>query len=249
MLKLENLKLSIDEKILFENLNLEVNAGEIHVLMGKNGVGKSSIAKAIIGDPNYQVEGNIFFDENNITNLDIYERAKKGIYLLNQSPIQIEGITNAEMLRAALSEKTGKGINIFEFNKELEIICQKLDLDKSFIHREINVGCSGGERKKVELLHMWMLKPSLIILDEVDSGLDVDAIKLVANSIKEYFEEYNPGILIITHSSTLINTFDDYKVHLLDDKKLIKSGNKELANEVLNKGFKELSNTFVISEN
>ena len=152
MLKLENLKLSIDEKILFENLNLEVNAGEIHVLMGKNGVGKSSIAKAIIGDPNYQVEGNIFFDENNITNLDIYERAKKGIYLLNQSPIQIEGITNAEMLRAALSEKTGKGINIFEFNKELEIICQKLELDKSFIHREINVGCSGGERKKVELL-------------------------------------------------------------------------------------------------
>jgi len=249
MLKLENLKLSIDEKILFENLNLEVNAGEIHVLMGKNGVGKSSIAKAIIGDPNYQVEGNIFFDENNIKNIDIYERAKKGIYLLNQSPIQIEGITNAEMLRAALSEKTGKGINIFEFNKELEIICQKLDLDKSFIHREINVGCSGGERKKVELLHMWMLKPSLIILDEVDSGLDVDAIKLVANSIKEYFEEYNPGILIITHSSTLINTFDDYKVHLLDDKKLIKSGNKELANEVLNKGFKELSNTFVISEN
>ncbi|MBQ7031850.1 MAG: Fe-S cluster assembly ATPase SufC [Bacilli bacterium] len=249
MLKLENLKLSIDEKILFENLNLEVNAGEIHVLMGKNGVGKSSIAKAIIGDPNYQVEGNIFFDENNITNLDIYERAKKGIYLLNQSPIQIEGITNAEMLRAALSEKTGKGINIFEFNKELEIICQKLELDKSFIHREINVGCSGGERKKVELLHMWMLKPSLIILDEVDSGLDVDAIKLVANSIKEYFEEYNPGILIITHSITLINTFDDYKVHLLDDKKLIKSGNKELANEVLNKGFKELSNTFVISEN
>lgn len=249
MLKLENLKLSIDEKILFENLNLEVNSGEIHVLMGKNGVGKSSIAKAIIGDPNYQVEGNIFFDENNITNLDIYERAKKGIYLLNQSPIQIEGITNAEMLRAALSEKTGKGINIFEFNKELEIICQKLELDKSFIHREINVGCSGGERKKIELLHMWMLKPSLIILDEVDSGLDVDAIKLVANSIKEYFEEYKPGILIITHSSTLINTFDDYKVHLLGDKKLIKSGNKELANEVLNKGFKELSNTFVISEN
>ncbi|MBQ8902579.1 MAG: Fe-S cluster assembly ATPase SufC [Bacilli bacterium] len=249
MLKLENLKLRIDEKILFENLNLEVNSGEIHVLMGKNGVGKSSIAKAIIGDPNYQVEGNIFFNENNITNLDIYERAKKGIYLLNQSPIQIEGITNAEMLRAALSEKTGKGINIFEFNKELEIICQKLELDKSFIHREINVGCSGGERKKIELLHMWMLKPSLIILDEVDSGLDVDAIKLVANSIKEYFEEYKPGILIITHSSTLINTFDDYKVHLLGDKKLIKSGNKELANEVLNKGFKELSNTFVISEN
>lgn len=249
MLKLRNLNLYIEDKQLFENLNLDVNKGEIHVLMGKNGVGKSSIAKALMGDTYYKVEGNIYFNDEDIINLNIYERAKKGIYLLNQSPVQVEGVTNAEMLRAALSEKTGERLNIFEFNKELEKICQKLELDKSFIHREINVGCSGGERKKIELLHMWMLKPSLIILDEVDSGLDVDATKLVANSIKEYFEEYKPSILIITHSNTLINTFEDYKVHLLDNKKLIKSGNKELAKEVLNKGFKELSNTFVISEN
>lgn len=249
MLTIKNLNLKINDKVLFENLNLEINAGEIHILMGKNGVGKSSIAKAIIGDSNYQVDGNIFYNGEEITNLSIYERAKKGIYLLNQSPIQVEGVTNAEMLRVALSEKTGVGVNIFEFNKELENICKKLELDKSFIHKEINVGASGGERKKIELMHMWMLKPSLIILDEIDSGLDVDANKLVAKSIKEYFEEYKPAIIIITHSSTLINTFDDYKVHLLDDKKLVKSGNKELANIILNKGFKEITDTFDISEN
>lgn len=248
MLTIKNLGLSIEEKKLFEDINLEINPGEIHVLMGKNGVGKSSIVKTIMGDNSYITNGTILFNGKDITNTDISDRAKEGIYLLNQSPMQIEGVTNAEMLRAALSEKTGEQLNIFEFNKELENICRELELDKSFIHREINVGCSGGERKKIELMHMWMLKPSLIILDEVDSGLDVDAIKLVANSIKKYFEQYKPAIIIITHSSTLINTFDKYYVHLLDDKKIIKSGTKELANDILNKGFKELTNTFDISE-
>jgi len=248
MLKINNLNLYINDLILLENLNLEINPSEIHVLMGKNGVGKSSITKAIMGDNTYKIEGNILFNEEDITKLSIDERAKRGIFLINQNPTQVEGVTNAEMLRLALQEKTKKHINIFEFNKELETICQKLDLDKSFIHKEINVGASGGERKKIELMHMWMLKPSLIILDEIDSGLDVDATKLVANSIKEYFKEYKPGILIITHSNTLINEFDEYQVHLLDNKKIIKSGTKELAKEILNKGFKELYNTFVVSE-
>ena len=249
MLKLHNYSLYIGERQLFDNINLQINLGEIHVFMGKNGVGKSSIAKSIIGDSSYRVEGNIIYNDEDITNMSIYERSIRGIYYLNQSPIQVEGVTNAEMLRLAVSEKTGKPVNIFDFNKELERICNKLELDKSFIHKEINVGASGGERKKVELMHMWMLKPSLIILDEIDSGLDVDATKLVANSIKEYFNEYKPAIIIITHNSTLINTFEDYYVHLFSDKKLIKSGKKELALDILSKGFKEISSEFVISEN
>lgn len=249
MLKIENANLYINERKLIDNLNLEINDGEIHILMGKNGIGKSSIAKSLMGIKDYRVEGNYIYNNVDITNKSISERSKLGIYLLNQSPTQIEGVTNAEMLRVALSEKTGKAVNIFEFNKELENICKRLELDKSFIHREINVGCSGGERKKIELLHMWMLKPSFIILDEVDSGLDVDAIKIVSKNLLEYFNEYKPSILIITHSSTLINSFDNYKVHIIDDGKIVKNGDKSLAMEVLNKGFKNISRTNVISEN
>lgn len=249
MLKINNANLYINERKLIDNLNLEINDGEIHILMGKNGIGKSSIAKSLMGIKDYRVEGNYIFNDIDIANKSISERSKLGIYLLNQSPIQIEGVTNAEMLRVALSEKTGKPVNIFEFNKELESICEKLELDKSFIHREINVGCSGGERKKIELLHMWMLKPSFIILDEVDSGLDVDAIKIVSKNLLEYFNEYKPSLLIITHSSTLINAFDNYKVHIIDNGKIIKNGDKTLAMEVLNKGFKNISGANVISEN
>ena len=164
-----------------------------------------------------------------------------GIFLLNQSPMAIEGVTNAAMLRASLDDGKDKPMDIFKFRKELEAICEKLDLDKSFIHREINVGCSGGERKKVELMHLWMLKPSFIILDEIDSGLDVDALKIVAQNIKEYMALYKPALLIITHSDSFINYFDDYYVHKLGDKKILASGKKELAKEILTKGFKENS--------
>lgn len=249
MLKIENVNLYINEKKLIDNLNLEINDGEIHVLMGRNGIGKSSIAKSLMGIKDYKVEGKYIYNNVDITNKSISERSKLGIYLLNQSPIQIEGVTNAEMLRVALSEKTGKPVNIFEFNKELESICQRLELDKSFIHREINVGCSGGERKKIELLHMWMLKPSFIILDEVDSGLDVDAIKIVSKNLIEYFNIYKPSLLIITHSNTLINAFDNFTVHVIDNGKLTLNGDKNLAIEILNKGFKDISGANVISEN
>ena len=255
MLEINDLNLYIDDKMLFNHLNLTINAGEVHVLMGKNGVGKSSIAKMLMGDKNYRCEGKITYKGKDLNNLDIYERSKLGIYLLNQNPIAIEGVTNAEMLRVALSLKSSEPINIFDFNKELEQVCASLELDKSFIHREINVGCSGGERKKVELLHMWMLKPEFIILDEVDSGLDVDATKLVANSLKKYYDLYHPAILIITHNDTLIKVFPEYTVHLLGNKGILKEGSKELVQEILSKGFKEFnenseeSDTFVISEN
>ena len=246
MLELIDFNLNIGDKVLFKNINLKINQGEIHVFMGKNGVGKSSIASAIMGNDNYIVDGKIIYNNEDITKLSIYERASRGIYYLSQNPISIEGVTNAEMLRLAVSEKTKKSVNIFDFNKELESICEKLELDKSFIHKEINVGASGGERKKIELMHMWMLKPSLIILDEVDSGLDVDATKLVGKVLKEYFDTYKPAIIIITHNSTLIDTFEKLKVHLFGNDTIIKSGDKTLAHEILDKGFKNITDTFVI---
>lgn len=248
MLNVENLSIFVSDNCLLDNISFNINPGEIHVFMGKNGIGKSSLAKAIMGDNNYKVKGIIKYNNKELTKLNIYDRAKEGIYLVNQSPISIEGVTNAEMLRMALFEKTKKNVNIFDFNKELESICKLLELDKKFIHSEINVGASGGERKKIELLHMWILKPSFIILDEIDSGLDVDALKVVANSIKKYYKEYKPAIMIITHNSNFISNFDNYYVHLINDKKIVKSGDKSLAKEILTKGYKELTSENVISE-
>ena len=162
MLNIKNLTAYVGDKKILDNINLNINDGEIHAIMGPNGTGKSTICKVLMGDLEYKiVSGTITYNGNVINDYDSSKRSLDGIFLLNQMPISVEGVTNAEMLRVALKAKTGKQINIFEFNKELETICEKLHLPKSFIHREINVGMSGGERKKNELLHMWVLKPSL----------------------------------------------------------------------------------------
>lgn len=239
MLEIKDLNVFIDEKNILKDINLKINEGEIHVLMGPNGVGKSTISKVIMGTDNYKVSGTILYNNENLLNMSITNRAKKGIYLVNQNPIAIEGVSNAEMLRTVLQERTNERINIFDFNKELESICQRLELDKSFIHKSINVGCSGGERKKVELMHLWMLKPTFIILDEIDSGLDVDAVEVVVKNIKDYYEDYLPSILIITHEERFIKYFDKYYVHVLSNKTIVDNGDERLAKEILNSGFKK----------
>ena len=239
MLEIKDLNVFIDEKSILKDINLKINEGEIHVLMGPNGVGKSTISKVIMGTDNYKVSGTILYNNENLLNMSITDRAKKGIYLVNQNPIAIEGVSNAEMLRTVLQERTNERINIFDFNKELESICQRLELDKSFIHKSINVGCSGGERKKIELMHLWMLKPTFIILDEIDSGLDVDAVEVVVKNIKDYYENYLPSILIITHEERFIKYFDKYYVHVLSNKTIVDNGDERLAKEILNSGFKK----------
>ena len=240
MLNIKNLNVKVLDKEVIKDFNLDIKNGEIHALMGPNGIGKSSICRTILGDPNYVVEsGSITFNDKDLLSMDTTSRAQAGIFLLNQNPIAIEGVTNAEMLRSALSIKQGGKVNIFEFNKEMLEICKKLDIPSSFIHRNINDGMSGGERKKNELLHMWMLKPSFIILDEVDSGLDVDALKLVASSIKEYYETYKPSILIITHHIDLLKTIEPEFVHVMKDHTIVESGDMKLALKINESGYNE----------
>ena len=242
MLKINDLTVIADNKEILKGFNLDIPDSVIHALMGPNGVGKSTICRSILKDPNYNItKGEITYNEVSLKDKTTTDIARLCIMMITQSPIAIEGVTNAEMLRIALSEKTGEHINIFEFQRELKDICSKLNVPESFLHRSINDGMSGGERKKNELIHIWMLKPSFLILDEVDSGLDVDALKEVSNSLKEYQKLTNCSMLIITHNPKLLNTLKPDKIHILKNKKITKTGGIELVSEIENEGFKNYS--------
>ena len=249
MLKIDNLSVTINNNLILSDFNLDISNNEIHAIMGPNGVGKSTICKVILGDTSYKVtNGNIIFLGENINKLSPTNRSRMGLYLINQNPIEIEGVSNASMLRTALSDIKGENISIFDFNEELKSICKMLKLPEEFIHRGINEGMSGGERKKNELLHMWILKPRLIILDEIDSGLDVDSLKIVANSIKDYIKKYNASLLIITHHTQILKYIKPDYVHILKDKKIIKTGSYKLANEIEKNGFTNIYKEFTDSE-
>lgn len=238
MLRINNLTVKTLDNIILDNFNLEIQDGEIHVLMGPNGTGKSTICKAIMRHPDYILEkGNILYNGNNLNIMDTTSIGRLGIFLLGQNPIEVEGVTNAELLRNVLGEKTGEKVDIFKFNKKLNEVCELIDLPKSFVHRDINFNMSGGEKKKNELLHLFMLNPSFIILDEIDSGLDVDALRIVGNSLRKYYDMFKPSILIVTHHEDILQFFDEYKVHVLKKGTIVKSGDKSLAKMVENEGF------------
>ena len=250
MLSINKLRVLADNKEILNDFSLDIKDGEIHVLMGPNGVGKSTICRAILKDPNYTItNGNIIYNDKDLSNLTTTDISRLGIMMINQNPIAIEGVTNAEMLRMALSERTNEHIDIFKFSKEAKEICQKLSIPESFLHRDINSGMSGGERKKNELLHIWMLKPSFLILDEVDSGLDVDALKIVANSIKEYQSTTNCSILLVTHNPKLLEILNPTYIHILHNKKIVKTGDASLAKEIEKNGFKNILNEYDIERN
>ena len=222
MLKIKNLKISVEEKELLHDINLEILDGQTHVIMGPNGAGKSTLCKAIMSYPNLKKDGLIQLNNEDITNHQTNQIAQKGIYYIAQNPIEIEGVTNAELLRSAL-QQMNKPMDIFTFNKASKEICEKLDIPKNFLHREVNVSMSGGEKKKNELLGLWFLKPKLIILDEIDSGLDVDAVKVVAQNLLEYQKETNCSIIMVTHQPTLLELLKPSKVHILVNKTIIKT--------------------------
>ena len=226
-------------KLILKGLDLEINKGEIHVIMGPNGSGKSTLANTIFSSPRYiKTEGTISFEDEDITNMSTDEIAKKGIFMSFQSPEEIKGVTLANYLKSVKTSLDGKKPSIYEFIPEVENTMKELDMKEEYTKREFNVGFSGGEKKKNEILQMLLLKPKLAILDETDSGLDVDAIKTVVKGINLYKNDSN-SVLIITHSTKILQGLNIDKVHILVDGKIVKTGDYNLALEIDKNGYKE----------
>lgn len=239
-LKISNLTVKIENKIILNKFNLTINSGEIHVILGPNGTGKSTLSKVIMGDTDYEiVSGTIKFDNKDITKLETDERAKLGIFLGFQMPISIEGVTNSDFLRTAI-HSSEKEFKLMEFIKKINNTCDKLKMDKEMVHRSVNVGFSGGERKKNEILQMYLLNPNTILLDEIDSGLDMDSLKIVGKSVMDYYEENKPAILLITHYQRLLNYIKPTHIHIMREGKIIKSGDIKLVKEVEEKGYEAI---------
>ncbi len=225
-------------KEILKGLNLEINPGEIHVIMGPNGSGKSTLANTIFSSPRYiKTEGTISFDGKDITEETTDKIAKLGIFMSFQSPEEIEGVTLANYLKSVKTSIDGKKPSIYEFIPEVENTMRELDMKEEYIKREFNVGFSGGEKKKNEILQMLLIKPKLAILDETDSGLDVDAIKTVVKGINLYKNDNN-AVLIITHSTKILKGLNVDKVHILVDGKIVKTGDYSLALEIDENGYK-----------
>lgn len=240
-LTLKNLIAKVEGKVILNEFSLEIKTGEIHAIMGPNGTGKSTLSKVIMGDPRYElVSGEILFDGKSINELTVDERAKLGIFLGMQMPISIEGVTNADFLRTALHIKEGTNFKLMSFIKDINQTCSELKMNPDMIHRSINSGFSGGERKKNEILQMKLLKPSIIMLDEIDSGLDMDSLKIVGENVMDYYNKNESGILLITHYQRLLDYIQPDFVHIMMNGHIIKSGNIELVREIENKGYEEI---------
>ncbi len=244
MLTIKNLAVKVENKKVLEDFNLEIDDGSIHVIMGPNGVGKSTLSRVIMGDNNYKVlKGSITFNGEDITKLSVDVRSKLGIFLAMQYPLEIDGVSNQDFLRTAMSSREGKQVGLYDFILQCEKASDELKMDKNLVHRSLNVGFSGGEKKKNEVLQIKLLKPKFIILDEIDSGLDVDSLKIVANNIVDYKKE-NPdtSILIITHLTKILNYIKPDYVHVVKNGKIIQSGDYSLAQEIEEKGYTEYNN-------
>lgn len=241
MLEINNLCVKIKDTDLeiLNNFSLNIKPGEIHAIMGPNGAGKSTLSKAIMGHYKYVVtNGSILFNGEDIAKLSVDERAKRGIFLCMQDPTVIEGVSNSEFLRTARSEITGEKVNLYTFIKDMEGAMDKVGLDSNMLHRSLNAGFSGGEKKKNEILQMLFLKPKLIILDELDSGLDVDSLRVVCENISEYLKD-NPdtSVLIITHYTRVLEYIKPDFVHVLSGGKIQKTGSYDLAFEIEKNGY------------
>ena len=231
-LKIKDLTVSVENKTILKDFNIEIKSGEIHAIMGPNGTGKSTLSKVIMGDSNYKIEkGSIYFDEKELNELPTDERARLGIFLGYQMPPEVEGVSNSDFLRTAMRSKNDE-FKLYDFIKKINNTVDQLNMDKQMIHRGINEGFSGGERKKNEILQMYMLEPNTIILDEIDSGLDVDSLRVVGENVMKYYKENKPSILLITHYQRLLDYIKPDYVHIMINGNIKKSGDASLVDDI-----------------
>jgi Fe-S cluster assembly ATP-binding protein len=242
VLNVNELSVGVDGKQILHSVNLKMNAGETHVLMGPNGAGKSTLGYALMGNPRYDVlGGNVSFMGEELPTKDVAQRAQDGLFLSFQNPIEVPGITLLNFLRSAY-EQRGEKISLFKFRQLVKKQMELLQMDESYMNRDLNVGFSGGEKKKAEILQLLMLKPSLAILDETDSGLDVDAVKTVSLGVEEYQKNQNGALLIITHSTRILESLHVDYTHVLVGGKIVATGDASLIDEINENGFEQFLN-------
>ncbi|MBQ4307312.1 MAG: Fe-S cluster assembly ATPase SufC [Lachnospiraceae bacterium] len=240
LMKAEGLSVSIEEGELLHEVSLEIGKGETHVLMGPNGAGKSTFGYTLMGSPQYTVTGGrILFEGEDITRLSADKRAKKGMFLSFQNPLEVPGLTLESFLRASVRAVTGKPVKLFAFRKELEETLALLKIDPAYAERELNVGFSGGEKKKAEILQLLLLRPKFAILDETDSGLDVDAVRVVSAGIEEYQRRQEGALLVITHSTRILESLKVDRTHVMVKGRIVYSGGASVVEGINRDGFEQ----------
>ena len=238
LLQVENLSVNVEEKEILHGVDLQIQTGETHVLMGPNGAGKSTLGYALMGHPKYQVTGGkILFQGKDLAEESVDQRARDGLFLSFQTPLEVPGVSLGDFIRNAMEQRTGRQIRLWDFRKELKSAMELLQMDENYADRDLNVGFSGGEKKKAEILQLLLLNPTLAILDETDSGLDVDAVRTVSRGVEEYQKSRKGALLIITHSTRILESLNVDVTHVLVEGRMAAQGGRELVDEINAHGF------------
>ena len=244
LLQVKHLTVDVEQKEILHGIDLNINAGETHVLMGPNGAGKSTLGYVLMGNPKYEVTGgSISFKGKDITAESADKRAKDGMFLSFQEPLEVPGLSVSNFIRNALQQKKGGYVRLWDFKKELKKNLEFLDLDDSYAERSLNVGFSGGEKKKIETLQLMMLRPNLAILDETESGLDVDAVRLVSKGVEEYQKDRDGALLIITHSTRILESLHVDYTHVMVNGHIVATGDGSMVEEINEKGYERFLNS------